>query len=106
MASSSAAPKRKKKDPTAGLLLILLVAFLGACALLWFGFQRLKRSADPYGSMWFPPGVDGSPCVMPTCPDGRNPGWSAPPSANAENVDAHDDALPWRRGYRQMGVLD
>lgn len=58
MASDSAALKRKKKDPIAGLLLILLVTFLAACALLWFGLQSLKRSADPYASMSYLPGLN------------------------------------------------
>lgn len=33
--------KRTKSDPTSTLFLLLL-AFLVACALLWFGYQNLK----------------------------------------------------------------
>jgi hypothetical protein len=41
--------KRTKSDPTSTLFLLLL-AFLAACALLWFGYQNLKHPTDRYSS--------------------------------------------------------
>jgi len=42
--------KRKKADLTSGTAFLLLLAFLAACALLWFGYQNLKHPADRYAS--------------------------------------------------------
>jgi len=41
--------KRTKSDPTSTLVLLLL-AFLAVCALLWFGYQNLKHPTDRYTS--------------------------------------------------------
>ena len=42
--------KRMKSDTTSGTAFLLLLAFLVACALLWFGYQNLKRPDDRYAS--------------------------------------------------------
>jgi len=44
-------PKRTKPDPTLGYVLIFLVGLALACALIWVGWQSLKRAADPYASL-------------------------------------------------------
>jgi len=44
-------PQRKQSDPTLGYVLIFLVGLALACALIWVGWQSLKRAADPYASL-------------------------------------------------------
>ncbi len=44
-------PKPKKPDPTLGYVLIFIVGLVLACALIWMGWQSLKRAADPYASL-------------------------------------------------------
>ena len=41
--------KRKKSDPR-GTVFLLLLALLVACALLWFGYQKLEHPAERYDS--------------------------------------------------------
>jgi hypothetical protein len=36
--------KRKKANPTRTTAFLVLLAFLAACALLWFGYHNLKPS--------------------------------------------------------------
>ena len=43
-------PKSKKPDPTFGYVLIFIAGLALACALIWVGWQGLKRAADPYAS--------------------------------------------------------
>jgi len=53
-------PKRTKPDPTLGYVLIFLVGLALACALIWVGWQSLKRAADPYSSSALPVHFDPS----------------------------------------------
>lgn len=46
---SASSRKRKKSDPS-GTVVLLLLAFLAACALLWFGYQKLEHPAERYDS--------------------------------------------------------
>jgi hypothetical protein len=41
---------RKRVDLTSRTAVLLLLAFLAVCALLWFGYQNLKHPADRYNS--------------------------------------------------------
>jgi hypothetical protein len=42
--------KRMKSNTTSGTAFLVLLAFLAACALLWFGYQNLKHPDDRYAS--------------------------------------------------------
>jgi hypothetical protein len=46
---SASSRKRKKSNPR-GTALLLLLALLAACALLWFGYQKLEHPAERYTS--------------------------------------------------------
>jgi hypothetical protein len=42
--------KRTKSEPKSGTVFLLVLAFLTACALLWFGYKNLKNPSDRYAS--------------------------------------------------------
>jgi hypothetical protein len=47
--TESVSSRKRKKGGTAFLLLF---AFLVVCALLWFGYQNLKRPDDRYAKLY------------------------------------------------------
>jgi hypothetical protein len=42
--------QRVKSDTTKTTAVLLLIAFLAVCALLWFGYEKLKNPADRFAS--------------------------------------------------------
>jgi hypothetical protein len=44
-------PRPPKKDQTMGIVLIFLLGLMIAGALIWVGWQELKRSADPFATL-------------------------------------------------------
>jgi hypothetical protein len=46
---SAASRKRKKSNPR-GTAVLLVLALLAACALLWFGYRKLEHPVERYDS--------------------------------------------------------
>jgi hypothetical protein len=59
-------PRPPKKDQTMGIVLIFLLGLMIAGALIWVGWQELKRSADPFATLERPSAADPS----------RSEGWA------------------------------
>jgi len=48
--TESAFLRKRGKSDARGTAFLLLLALLAACALLWFGYQKLEHPSDRYAS--------------------------------------------------------
>jgi hypothetical protein len=65
--TESASSRKRKKSGPRGTAFLLLLAFLAACALLWFGYRKLEDPADRYTSRIYKSASLTTASIAPAC---------------------------------------